>query len=76
MSRLQFRAGWYWISEDLKLCEISVQICNLTIGPLSHLNGIFVFPHDSICTTFIVMHNPGYEYSDTLSFVLLACFIL
>ena len=31
-----------------KLCEISVQICNLNIGPLSHLNDFHVFPCDSI----------------------------
>ena len=44
------------------------------IGPLSHLNGFHLFPRDSIRKTF--MHNPFFEYSDTLLFALLACTIL
>ena len=55
------------------MCEISVQICNLKMGPLSNLNGFHVFPHDNIRKTYTVMHNPVFEKSDTLSFVLLAC---
>ena len=35
-----------------------------------------MFLHDNIRKTFIVMHTPVYEESDTLSFVLLACNIL
>ena len=35
-----------------------------------------VFPNDNIRKTFTVMHNPVFEESDALSFVLLACTIL
>ena len=35
-----------------------------------------MFPHDNIRKTFTVMHNPVFEESDALSFVLLACIIL
>ena len=60
-----------------KLCKIYVQICNLKkSGPLSHLNGFHVFTRDNIRKAFTVMHNPVFEHSDTLSFALLACFIL
>ena len=38
------------------------------IGPISHLNGFHVFPHDKISKTFTVMHNPVFEESDALSF--------
>ena len=47
-----------------KLCEISVQICNLKNWTLSHLNGFHVFPHDNIRITFTVMHCPVFEHSD------------
>ena len=46
------------------------------IGPLPRLNDFHVFPHDSIRKTFTFMHNPVFEESDVLSFVLLACIIL
>ena len=42
--RLQFRqvrSGWQRISGRPKLCEISVQICNLKNWTLTHLNDIF-----------------------------------
>ena len=35
-----------------------------------------MFPHDNIRKTSTVMHNPVFEKSDALSFVLLACIIL
>ena len=35
-----------------------------------------MFPRDNIRITFTVMHNPVFEYSDTLSFAFLACIIL
>ena len=35
-----------------------------------------MFPRDNIRQTFTFMHNPVFEYSDTLSFALLACIIL
>ena len=38
------------------------------IGPLSHLKDFCVLPRDNLRKTFTVMHNPVFEYSDTLSF--------
>ena len=58
------------------LCEISVQICNLKIGPLSHWNGFHVFHRDNICKAFTCMHNPVFEHSDALLFAVPACIIL
>ena len=60
----------------LKLCEIFVQICNLKIGPLSHLNDFHVFPRDNILKTFTAMHYPVFGHKDTLSFAFLVCIIL
>ena len=35
-----------------------------------------MFPRDNIRKTFTVMHNPVFEYSNTISFASLACIIL
>ena len=43
---------------------------------MSHLNDFHLFPRGNIRKTFTVMHNPVIEYSDTLSFTLLACIVL
>ena len=51
--RLQFRqvgSGWQRISGRPKLCEISVQICNLKNWTLTHLNDIFL---SCFCYAFV-----------------------
>ena len=59
-----------------KLCEISVQICNLKNWAMSHLNGFHAFPCDGMRKTFTFMNNSVFEHSNTFSFALLACIIL